>query len=102
MKRAVLVAAAIAVAVPAAGMPPTAFGAELSSTPRHHHEKVHHRQGPTLAKAAHSRQISPQARAQVSADGMSAKILRPDAEWDCFGRDGECSWEPSGWGGAGN
>lgn len=73
--------------VAAASMSTLAFGA--TTTPRHHHRPhVTHAQAATVDREA------PQ---DPKFSGMTAKIERPNAEWDCGGGDAGCSWEPSGW-----
>lgn len=113
VKRAVLVAAAIAVALPASAAVPTAFGAGVSSTLGQTHKRVRHGRrsvdGPRVLTAAPIEQQiwREEHRQHPAADRelmqtplfptVNAKVETPSVEWDCSGGDAGCSWEPYGW-----
>ena len=111
MKRAVLLAAAIVVALPASSAVSTAFGTPLSSLPRGQPKGVHRFRlsvnAATAAQSTHptshqeaSRQsaVSRERLPNPESPGIAAKVEPPSAEWDCSaGGDAGCSWEPYGW-----
>ena len=93
MNRAALVVVGIALALPASA-------AVSPSTPYHHHVRVRHRQ-PVVSSlpTATTAQVDAPLAHHIPVPGANPNADRPSAEWDCNGRGGECSWEPSGWGG---
>ena len=120
MKRAALVAAAIAVALPTFGALSTAQAVVLSSTPENHHETVRHNRHNVAHRAEivtrNNRESPREERKHLGTGGAKSvdpKFLGmnagvglpssgpvgarpPSSDWDCNNGDSGCSWEPHG------